>query len=92
MFTLRGGATPTAELTIPAVPGGVAPFGQGLSILGDFNGDGTGDRGHQRGPLSTVPGAVYVFLGARPSLLGVAYDSALNEPMINAFGTSLARR
>ncbi len=92
VYELVGGAMPTGEVPIPAVAGGAAPFGQGLSMLGDFNGDGNGDAAISAGHTSTLPGAVYLFLGNGGRAPGITYNATLTEALINSFGTALARR
>ncbi len=92
VYELQGGATPRPEVTLPAPPGGVAPFGQAMTILGDFNGDRNGDAAISSGHTSGAPGAVYLFLGNGGRLPGITLTSTLYEPMVYSFGTSLARR
>jgi hypothetical protein len=92
VYELVGGATPGAEFTIPRVPGGAAPFGQGLSIVGDFDGDGDGDAAISTGHTSAILGGVHVFLGTGGRPPGVTFDATLTEPTIHSFGTALARR
>jgi hypothetical protein len=92
VYELVGGATPGAEFTIPRVPGGAAPFGQGLSIVGDFDGDGDGDAAISTGHTSAILGGVHVFLGNGGRPPGVTFDATLTEPTIHSFGTALARR